>query len=104
MMAIAERLEQSRTGEILFEKHNEMEAVIWSSGWDGEWFRRAYDDFGRVLGSQENDEGRIFIEPQGVCVMAGLGIKDGRATQALDSVSDTPGNNARDCPATTGVQ
>jgi cellobiose phosphorylase len=65
-----------------------MESVIWSAGWDGKWFRRAYDDFGRVLGSRENDEGRIFIEPQGVCVMAGLGIEDGRALQALDSVSE----------------
>lgn len=63
-----------------------MESTIWSHGWDGEWFRRAYDDFGHVLGSQENDEGRIFIEPQGMCVMAGLGVEDGRAERALDSV------------------
>ncbi len=63
-----------------------MESVIWRHGWDGEWFRRAYDDFGRALGSRENDEGRIFIEPQGICVMAGLGVEDGRAERALDSV------------------
>jgi cellobiose phosphorylase len=63
-----------------------MESVIWQHGWDGEWFRRAYDDFSRVLGSKENDEGRIFIEPQGICVMAGLGVDDGRAEKALDSV------------------
>ncbi|MBI3151959.1 MAG: glycosyl transferase [Chloroflexi bacterium] len=63
-----------------------MESIIWQHGWDGEWFRRAYDDFGDVLGSQENDEGKIFIEPQGMCVMAGLGMEDGRAVQALDSV------------------
>ena len=42
-------------------------------GWDGDWFRRAYDDFSHVLGSKENDEGKIFIEPQGICVMADLG-------------------------------
>lgn len=63
-----------------------MESTIWQHGWDGEWFRRAYDDFGDVLGSKDNDEGRIFIEPQGMCVMAGLGVGDGRAVQALDSV------------------
>ncbi|HNO93614.1 MAG TPA: glycosyl transferase, partial [Anaerolineales bacterium] len=63
-----------------------MEATIWKAGWDGEWFRRAYDDFGHVLGSKENDEGRIFIEPQGICVMADLGVNDGRAQKALDSV------------------
>ena len=65
---------------------SEMESVIWSAGWDGDWFRRAYDDFGNVLGSKENTEGRIFIEPQGMCVMAGLGVEDGRAVQALNSV------------------
>ena len=51
----------------------EMEKTVWTAGWDGEWFRRAYDDFGHVLGSKENTEGQIFIEPQGICVMAGLG-------------------------------
>jgi cellobiose phosphorylase len=70
------------------EAAEKMECVIWDHGWDGEWFRRAYDDFGNVLGSKENDEGRIFIEPQGMCVMAGLGVYDGRAAQALDSVEE----------------
>jgi cellobiose phosphorylase len=65
----------------------QMEDTIWKFGWDGEWFRRAYDDFGHVLGSKENEEGKIFIEPQGMCIMAGLGVKDGRARKALDSVA-----------------
>ncbi|MGB8213289.1 MAG: glycosyl transferase [Anaerolineales bacterium] len=65
----------------------EMEQTIWAAGWDGEWFRRAYDDFGHVLGSKENKEGQIFIEPQGMCIWAGLGVDDGRAKQALDSVA-----------------
>ncbi len=65
-----------------------MEAAIWEAGWDGEWFRRAYDDFSHVLGSKENDEGRIFIEPQGICIMADLGVADGRAEKALASVAE----------------
>jgi cellobiose phosphorylase len=65
-----------------------MESIIWQHGWDGEWFRRAYDDFGHVLGSKENDEGRIFIEPQGICVMAGLGIEDGCAEKSMNSVGE----------------
>jgi len=64
-----------------------MEETVWKSGWDGEWFRRAYDDFGHVLGSKENKEGQIFIEPQGICIWAGLGVEDGRAQKALDSVA-----------------
>ena len=65
----------------------QMEETVWKSGWDGEWFRRAYDDFGHVLGSKENKEGQIFIEPQGICIWAGLGVEDGRAQKALDSVA-----------------
>ncbi len=57
-------------------------------GWDGEWFRRAYDFSGDVVGSAENEEGQIWIEPQGICVMAGIGLEDGRAERALDSVAE----------------
>jgi cellobiose phosphorylase len=65
----------------------EMEKTVWAAGWDGEWFRRAYDDFGHMLGSKENAEGQIFIEPQGICIMAGLGLDNGNAIKALDSVA-----------------
>jgi cellobiose phosphorylase len=67
---------------------NQMETAIWESGWDGEWFLRAFDNFGNPLGSKECEEGQIFIEPQGICVMSGLGIQDGRAKQALDAVAE----------------
>jgi cellobiose phosphorylase len=65
-----------------------MTATIDEHGWDGEWFQRAYDDFGNVLGSKENIEGQIFIEPQGICIMAGIGLEDGRARKALDAVGE----------------
>ena len=65
-----------------------MAASVFEHGWDGEWFRRAYDDFGDPVGSRECEEGQIFIEPQGICVMAGLGLDDGHACQALDSVAN----------------
>jgi cellobiose phosphorylase len=62
-------------------------AAVTGPGWDGGWFRRAYDDSGSPIGSAGNTEGQIFIEPQGMCVMAGLGLDDGRAAQALEAVS-----------------
>jgi cellobiose phosphorylase len=65
-----------------------MEKAVWQAGWDGAWFRRAYDDFGDPVGSKVCQEGQIYIEPQGMCVMAGLGIEDGRARQALDAVAE----------------
>ncbi len=95
MSAIAER-HTPQVGGAAFEVHapdfyqaaiERMEKAIWEAGWDGEWFRRAYDDFGQVIGSSQNEEGKIFIEPQGICIMAGLGLTDGRAIRALDSVA-----------------
>ncbi len=94
MAGLCEKLEgrgenQDRTPSAFYlEKAAEMESSIWAAGWDGDWFRRAYDDFSHVLGSKENDEGRIFIEPQGMCVMADLGVEDGRAEKALNSVDE----------------
>ncbi len=65
---------------------DEMKETIIKYGYDGEWFLRAYDDFGDKVGSKENEEGKIFIETQGFCVMAGIGLEDGSAVKALDSV------------------
>lgn len=64
-----------------------MRATVLDHGWDGEWFLRAYDDNGSKVGSHECEEGQIFIEPQGWCVMAGIGIEDGLAVRALTSVN-----------------
>lgn len=65
-----------------------MTGTITEHGWDGDWFRRAYDFYGNPIGSGENDEGQIFVEPQGICVLAGVGLDDGLAARALNSVAD----------------
>ncbi|MFG2037049.1 GH36-type glycosyl hydrolase domain-containing protein [Dactylosporangium sp. NPDC048998] len=65
-----------------------MAGTIAEHGWDGAWFRRAYDFHGNLIGSASNDEGQIFIEPQGMCVMGGVGVEDGTAATALASVRE----------------
>jgi cellobiose phosphorylase len=65
-----------------------MTKVVESAGWDGNWFRRAYDFYGKVIGSAENSEGQIFIEPQGMCIVAGVGLENGLAAKALASVRE----------------
>lgn len=65
-----------------------MAAVVLDAGWDGAWFRRAYDAGGEPVGSCQNEEGQIYIEPQGFCVMAGIGVQNGQAEQALKSVEE----------------
>ncbi len=65
---------------------DKMYDAVMTAGWDGEWFVRAYDAFGNKVGSRECEEGQIFIEPQGFCIMGGIGVKEGYAEKALDSV------------------
>ena len=65
-----------------------MEKTVLEHGWDGEWFLRAYDFFGKKIGSKECEDGQILIESQGYCVMAGIGVASGHAQKALDSVRD----------------
>ncbi len=67
---------------------SKMEGVVLTHGWDGQWFLRAYDFFGNKVGSKDCDEGKIFIEPQGFCVMAGIGKDSGHAKKALDSTKE----------------
>ena len=66
----------------------DMEKAVLKDGWDGKWFLRAYDAHGKKVGSHYNDEGQIYIEPQGMCVMAGIGVETGEAQKALDSVKE----------------
>ena len=63
-----------------------MTETVEGAGWDGEWFIRAYDAFSEPVGSHSCDDGKIYIEPQGMCVMAGIGKDDGKAEMALKSV------------------
>ncbi len=63
-----------------------MYRTILDAGWDGEWFLRAYDANGGRVGSAACEEGKIYIEPQGFCVLADVGIQEGHAEKALDSV------------------
>ena len=62
--------------------------TILAHGWDGDWFLRAYDAYSHKVGSKECREGQIYIEPQGFCVLAGVGVKEGLAERALDSVKE----------------
>lgn len=65
---------------------NCMEKTVLDAGWDGEWFIRAYDHYKNKVGSKECEDGKIFIEPQGFCVLAEIGLKDGNCLKAMESV------------------
>uniref|UniRef100_A0A2I2K947 Cellobiose phosphorylase n=1 Tax=feces metagenome TaxID=1861841 RepID=A0A2I2K947_9ZZZZ len=65
-----------------------MVEAVKKHGWDGEWYLRAYDYFGNKIGSKENEEGQIFIESQGWCTMAAIGMEEGMVEKALNSVKE----------------
>ncbi|MCI8405078.1 MAG: glycosyl transferase [Clostridia bacterium] len=79
-------LDDKEMAEYISQEVGKMTDTVLKYGYDGEWFIRAYDAYGNKIGSDECEEGKIFIESNGFCVMAGIGIDDGKAQKALDSV------------------
>ncbi len=88
---LCDRIDLKEEAEQILEAVDTMEASVMAHGWDGAWFKRAYDAFSRPIGSKENKEGKIYVEPQGFCVMAGIG-GDEIGKQALRSTDDLLGN------------
>ena len=83
--ALCRRLGKSAEARRAAKAVAEMEKAVEKHGWDGEWYLRAYDFFGRKVGSRKNEEGKIFIESQGWCGMAEIGKAKGLPAKALDS-------------------
>ncbi|GIK58845.1 MAG: glycosyl transferase [Chloroflexi bacterium] len=88
MAALASYLGKQQEAETYLWHASIMTQTTLAHGWDGAWFRRAYDFYSNPVGSQACAEGKIFIEPQGMCVMAGIGLEDGKAAQALAAVAE----------------
>ena len=88
LVAIAERRGDKKTVAAASEALRDIEKAAMTAGWDGEWYRRAYDAEGRPVGSSKNEEGKIFIEPQGFCAMARIGAEKDFPRKALDSVKE----------------
>ncbi len=83
---IAKRTGDSTEAERAEAAIMQMEETVKTHGWDGEWYIRAYDDYSNKVGSKENEEGKIFIESQGICSMAAIGMQEQFPKTALDSV------------------
>ncbi|MBC7099414.1 glycosyl transferase [Candidatus Bipolaricaulota bacterium] len=83
---LAERIGKTGDAEHFRDEAERMRQRVLEFGWDGDWFLRAYDASGEKVGSHTAQEGQIFVEPQGMCIMAGIGLADGKACKALQSV------------------
>lgn len=87
-VALCRQLGKTEEAERAQKHVGAMVAAVKAHGWDGDWFLRAYDYYGGKIGSHENEEGQIFIESNGWCSMAGIGLEDGLVEKALDSVKE----------------
>ena len=87
-VALAERRGLTDEANKARELIQKMSDTVLEHGWDGAWYLRAYDFFGNKVGSKECEDGQIFIEPQGYCSMAGIGLETGHVKKALDSVKE----------------
>jgi cellobiose phosphorylase len=86
MAKILQNIDQDENAKTYLEYAENMRQTIYEHAWDGEWFLRAYDASGKKIGSKENEEGKIFIESQGWCILGGLGFENGYAKKSLESV------------------
>jgi cellobiose phosphorylase len=85
-VALCRQTGKEQEAETAQKQVDAMVETVKKHGWDGEWYIRAYDYFGKKVGSRENEEGKIFIESQGWCAMAGIGLKEGMVGHALNAV------------------
>ncbi len=79
-------LGKDELGKDVKDQVENMKKAVVNYGWDGEWFLRAYDAFENKVGSKDCSEGKIFIEPQGFCTLAGIGEKEGLGKKSMASV------------------
>ena len=101
--ALAEALQDGATAVTYRAAADAMAAAVVAHGWDGDWFLRAYDHAGQAIGSRGNGEGRIFLEPQALCAMAGIGAGTGLVDRALRSVSERLASPVRRAAARSAV-
>lgn len=85
---LCELMGDQKEADYAREEVAKMYDAVLKDGWDGDWFIRAYDAYGQKIGSKECEEGQIYIESNGFCSLAGIGVKEGLAEKALNSVKE----------------
>ena len=76
MLPICELMEDNETYTLYKEKISVLKNALNSNAWDGRWYKRAFFDDGRAIGSIENDECRIDGISQSWACISGAGDND----------------------------
>src|SRR5207249_9171451 len=64
---------------------NELRNKLNTVGWDGEYYYGATKDSGEKIGSKQNTEGQVWLNPQTWAIIAGVADPE-RSRQAMDVV------------------
>jgi len=86
MIELMKHLGDETSVKVYTEDHEHMKHVLNDHCWDGEWYKRYFQENGDAIGSKENSEGQIYTNAQSWSIMSGFATEE-RALQALDSVN-----------------
>lgn len=88
LLKVLEKLDNQEKMRVLIKKYQEvrenMKKVLNEDYWDGEWFIRASDDGGNLIGSKKSVEGKITLNSQTWPIISGVASLE-RGKQAMDS-------------------
>ncbi len=84
---IAEKIGKTDDAAEYRQWQKEMAAAINKHAWDGQWYICALDDDANPIGSQQNDEGKIFLNMQSWAQL-GKVVSDERWKQSWNSVRE----------------
>ncbi len=77
---------ENATADRLDGLRDKQAAAILACGWDGAWWRRAFDDDGQPVGTATAEFGKIWLNTQSWAIIAGVGSSE-QNRQAMDSVA-----------------
>ena len=80
-----ERQEDNKLINKYIDIKNKIRNALNSNGWDNDWYRRAFMDNGRILGSKENEECKIDSIAQSWSVISEAGDED-KQYKAMESL------------------
>lgn len=82
---VANKFNKNEDATFLNNKANELKESFDNYAWDGEWYYRGTKDSGEKFGSAENEDGKIFLNPQIWSVISDIAPKD-KSEIAMNSV------------------
>lgn len=83
--SVAEERGDKSFAQLLRDKAAQLKKDFNEYGWDGEWFLQATNDLGEKLGSRDNAEGKIFLNPQLWAVISDITTEE-RKQKAMKAV------------------